>query len=324
MNDDVNLLITLSNESQHSLLKCAVKLSWEIAREYDIEHPMSFMVRGWLHAQLPKHIRSCGPIVDVERIDEVIVSGMSLKDNTLGELDPVTDAIVNHQPMKHVCTVEESAWVPDEKSLWGGNIPQVLWFYNRRLTRGGSYIVECPVCKKTFEKVCHEIPRDNPKWLDPFTDEHAVCLCHVGKATQVRREDIVGPSETAEMGEEARLKEPIREEELTLAWKEVVACSKANFEQAEEQVADALACFVFDGRWMTNVPTDRTRRFLGSLRGFFHAKRLHEEVRVCATPGTFDRLHIENAANHNLQSLVVAQPDRTKELGDEDTGEQRP
>lgn len=68
MGNDENFLITVFYEKQESLLKCALQVSGLLAAEFDLEYPMEAKARAWLHAQLPLHVRSCGPIVQVDRI----------------------------------------------------------------------------------------------------------------------------------------------------------------------------------------------------------------------------------------------------------------
>ena len=56
------------------LLRCALKT---MASE---EYPMEPEARARLHAQLPLHVRTCGPIVEVDKIFEIEFEAAALKE----------------------------------------------------------------------------------------------------------------------------------------------------------------------------------------------------------------------------------------------------
>lgn len=70
MSDQICFLITLLYED--GLIKCALRVKKDRlthdCKDYPMEH------REELHALLPMHVQSCGPIVEVEEIFEVTVS----------------------------------------------------------------------------------------------------------------------------------------------------------------------------------------------------------------------------------------------------------
>lgn len=63
MSDDVCFLITLLYGDQ--LLKCALKCKRDQLPGDAWEYPMEPDNRAAIHALLPEHVRSCGPIVEV-------------------------------------------------------------------------------------------------------------------------------------------------------------------------------------------------------------------------------------------------------------------
>ena len=67
MNDDCCYLVSILYEG--TLIKCAVKLP---KGPYSAE-PMSALSRQEIWSRLPLHVRSCGPVVDVEELFEVVV-----------------------------------------------------------------------------------------------------------------------------------------------------------------------------------------------------------------------------------------------------------
>jgi len=73
MNDDLNLLITVYYEEGQTLLKCAVKVEHGMNR-FDYDDMINYQESenaALLNKLLPEHVRSCGPIVEVERIFEI-------------------------------------------------------------------------------------------------------------------------------------------------------------------------------------------------------------------------------------------------------------
>jgi len=81
MGDEINWLVTVLYGDQ--LLKCALRVDkWELP-EGRIDaigrYPMEPENREAIHAMLPLHVRSCGPIVAVESLFAIHIS----KDSTL-------------------------------------------------------------------------------------------------------------------------------------------------------------------------------------------------------------------------------------------------
>lgn len=66
MGEYENFLITLLYEG--SLLRCALQVRRDcLPKDWD-ENPS----REYLHSLLPLHVQSCGPIVEVEEIFEIV------------------------------------------------------------------------------------------------------------------------------------------------------------------------------------------------------------------------------------------------------------
>ena len=73
MGSGICFLITIHYVAVGTLLKCALKVPRGAVDENVVEWPMEEESRAALHALLPLHVRSCGPIVAVETIFEVAV-----------------------------------------------------------------------------------------------------------------------------------------------------------------------------------------------------------------------------------------------------------
>ena len=59
------------DKTYRQLLRCALKLSMDDIPADLAKHPMEPENLGRLHEMLPKHVRSCGPIVDVQPLFEI-------------------------------------------------------------------------------------------------------------------------------------------------------------------------------------------------------------------------------------------------------------
>lgn len=70
MGEFISFLITVLYNG--TLVRCALRFSKESLQGDCVEYPMQPANRKQLHALLPLHIRSMGPIVKVERIFDVI------------------------------------------------------------------------------------------------------------------------------------------------------------------------------------------------------------------------------------------------------------
>ena len=68
VDDVLYFLITVLYEEHGTILKCALAVSRNKLPEEAAEYFMEPESRKALHALLPLHVRSCGPIVDVESI----------------------------------------------------------------------------------------------------------------------------------------------------------------------------------------------------------------------------------------------------------------
>lgn len=69
MNDDLNLLITILHGDV--LLRCALQVKRGDLPGDCAEYPMEPENRKAIHAMLPLHVQTCGPIVAVEDLFEV-------------------------------------------------------------------------------------------------------------------------------------------------------------------------------------------------------------------------------------------------------------
>lgn len=67
MSDYICFLITLFYEAE--LIRCALKVKRDTLPSDLSDYPMEY--RDELHKLLPLHVRSCGPIVEIEEIFEV-------------------------------------------------------------------------------------------------------------------------------------------------------------------------------------------------------------------------------------------------------------
>jgi len=78
MGTDICWLVTLLYED--TLIKCALKIDkWDLpeGRIYDIQqYPMEPENRAVIHAMLPLHVQTCGPIVAVEELFEVHIANV--------------------------------------------------------------------------------------------------------------------------------------------------------------------------------------------------------------------------------------------------------
>jgi hypothetical protein len=72
MGDDINWLVTVLYHDQ--LMKCALQVRSDMLPGDCAEYPMESENRKAIHALLPLHVRSCGPIVAVDTIFEVHVA----------------------------------------------------------------------------------------------------------------------------------------------------------------------------------------------------------------------------------------------------------
>jgi len=91
MDDAINWLVTILCDG--TLIRCALKVDkWDLpeGRVYDItRHPMEPENREAIHALLPMHVRSCGPVVDVVELFDVHVrdSAVRLRERDLANAE---------------------------------------------------------------------------------------------------------------------------------------------------------------------------------------------------------------------------------------------
>lgn len=71
MSEYICFLITVLYESQGTLLKCAIKVKHKEISEDMCRFRLEPENRAKFHAMLPLHVRSCGPVVDVQEIFEI-------------------------------------------------------------------------------------------------------------------------------------------------------------------------------------------------------------------------------------------------------------
>ena len=69
MDNEVNFLITVLYEE--ILMRCALKVKRDKLSGDCEKYPMELENRKQLHSLLPDHVKSCGPIVDVDSIFEI-------------------------------------------------------------------------------------------------------------------------------------------------------------------------------------------------------------------------------------------------------------
>jgi len=66
MNEKVNWLITILYGTE--LLRCALKMDRNLLGGDCAEYPMEPENREQIHNLLPEHVKSCGPIVEIQEI----------------------------------------------------------------------------------------------------------------------------------------------------------------------------------------------------------------------------------------------------------------
>ncbi len=71
MSDEVTFLITILYEG--GLLQCALKVPGDTFSDDVFAFPLEPENKDAIHAVLPEHIKSCGPIVAVEQIFDVCI-----------------------------------------------------------------------------------------------------------------------------------------------------------------------------------------------------------------------------------------------------------
>lgn len=69
MNDDINWLVTVLYGD--TLLRCALQVKRNGLSSDCIEYPMEPENRKAIHALLPLHVQSCGPVVAVDELFEI-------------------------------------------------------------------------------------------------------------------------------------------------------------------------------------------------------------------------------------------------------------
>lgn len=70
--DDINWLVTVLYGD--TLLRCALKVKRDAVPDDCAEYPMEPENRKAIHALLPLHVQTCGPIVEVEDLFEVHIT----------------------------------------------------------------------------------------------------------------------------------------------------------------------------------------------------------------------------------------------------------
>lgn len=70
MGEFISFLITVLYED--SLVRCAMRLRLDVLQGDCVEYPMEPANRKQLHALLPLHIRSMGPVILAEQIFDVV------------------------------------------------------------------------------------------------------------------------------------------------------------------------------------------------------------------------------------------------------------
>lgn len=70
MNGDICLLVRVLCKSQNSILACALRISQDSLSEAAINYPND--EKEEIFELLPLHVKSCGPVIQVEQLFEVI------------------------------------------------------------------------------------------------------------------------------------------------------------------------------------------------------------------------------------------------------------
>lgn len=73
MNPFECFLLSIYDKSGDQILKVALRVRMDALTQDERDYPMEPETRNKLHALLPLHVRSCGPIVDIENIFEVVL-----------------------------------------------------------------------------------------------------------------------------------------------------------------------------------------------------------------------------------------------------------
>lgn len=76
MSQYISFLVTVLYGDR--LIKCAIRIDKTVNGGSWLDYPMEHDSREKLHAMLPLHVRSCGPIVGVEEIFDVSICNEKL------------------------------------------------------------------------------------------------------------------------------------------------------------------------------------------------------------------------------------------------------
>ena len=85
MGNDLCLLITLLYEANQTLLRVALKLARDEISEDCAKYFLEPENRASIHALLPDHVRSLGPIVEIEELFEVHQSNQKVSGCAAGD-----------------------------------------------------------------------------------------------------------------------------------------------------------------------------------------------------------------------------------------------
>lgn len=77
MSDDVCFLVTVLDDSDMSLLRCALKCKRNELPEDAPLYPMEPEIRRHIRQMLPAHIRDVGPIVEIDVIFETHITDLA-------------------------------------------------------------------------------------------------------------------------------------------------------------------------------------------------------------------------------------------------------
>ena len=72
MNDYICLLITIYYRENGTLLRVALKVKREVLGEDCIKYPLEPENREKINELLPMHVRSCGSVVSIDEIFEIV------------------------------------------------------------------------------------------------------------------------------------------------------------------------------------------------------------------------------------------------------------
>ncbi len=90
MGDDINWLVTVLYGD--TLLRCALQVKRDVLPGDCAEYPMEPENRKAIHALLPLHVQTCGPIVAVDELFEVHIANAEAHGRRSRAVQPLVGA----------------------------------------------------------------------------------------------------------------------------------------------------------------------------------------------------------------------------------------